>query len=98
MAKDQETRWTDRVQQMCDDEVRRRVAQVTHKLKQQLAGAAKEQKDSAKAADHLRRELSDEKVKLKTAEAKVTQLDNELARLKVTVRSLQDQAVKDVPF
>lgn len=98
MAKDQETRWTDKVQKLVDDEVQRRVGQLTHKLKQREETAVKQKDAAVLAADNLRRELADEKAKLETAEANVARLDNELARVKITIRSLQDQAVKEGQF
>lgn len=98
MAKNQETRWNEKVQQLVDDEVQSRVAQDTHKLKQRMIDAVTDKDGAILAADNLRRELADEKAALETAKAKVKQLDNDLARVKVTVRSLQDQAVKEGKF
>lgn len=98
MAKDQDVRWNEKVQKLVDDEVQRRVAQDTHKLKQRMIDAVTDKDAAILAADNLRRELADEKANLETAETEVTRLDNELARIKVTVRSLQDQAVKSGQF
>lgn len=98
MAKNQEIRWNEKVQQLVDDEVQRRVAQDTHKLKQRMIDAVTDKDAAVLAADNLRRELADEKAMVKILKGDVTWMDNELARIRVTVRSLQDQAVKEGKF
>lgn len=94
MAKNPDGRFGEELRKLVNDEIQRNVTHVTHKLKQQASTAKADKDDALKAADSLRRQLKETTEKVKNLEERNKTIDRDLARAKVTIRSLQDQNLK----
>ncbi len=94
MAKHPDVRFNEELRKLVDGEVTRRVADLTYKLKKQAQGARSDRDRAIKAADNRGRQLKEAQEKIEALEEHRVAWDKELARARVTIRGLQDQALK----